>query len=131
MTDVLNGFAPQCGKSGYSSFRAERISSSLVLISVRGELDLANAPSLHAYVRDQTVTGRKLVLDLSEVDFIGTDGLSVLLAMERRVEQLDVGWALVSGRIVNRLLDVAGIEGRFPVYDSLPEAFASLRAPQL
>lgn len=77
MTDVLNGFSPQRGRSGYCSFRAERISSSLVLVSIRG----------------------------AEVDFIGTDGLSVLLAMERRVEQLDVGW----------------------VYDSLAAAFGSLR----
>lgn len=127
MTDVLNGLAPQRGGSTYCSFRAERVSSSLVVISVRGELDLATAPALNAYIRDQAVVGRKLVLDLSEVEFIGTDGLSVLMAMERRVEQLDVGWALVCGRIVDRLLDVAGLDGRFPVYDSLAAAITLLR----
>jgi anti-sigma B factor antagonist len=107
-------------------FRSERISSSLVIVYVRGDVDLSTMPALREHVRSQIAGNRKLVLDLSELDFIGTDGLAVLADLDARDGA--AGWALVGGRAVNRLLRAADLSTRYRAFDSLDSALCSLRA---
>ncbi|MBI3209503.1 MAG: STAS domain-containing protein [Candidatus Solibacter usitatus] len=110
-----------------ATFRAERISSALVLIAVRGELDLSTTPSVRSFLDCQLVEGRKYVLDFSAVDFIGTDGLSVLFAMDAHCGGVGEGWALVTSRAVRCLLRATELESRFPAFESTGAAIASLR----
>lgn len=111
-----------------AAFTAERISSNMVLIEVRGEIDVLSAPGLRAYVCNQVCADRRLILDLSGVDFIGTAGLSVFTSLDARTCQFGSGWALVGGRPVQRLLRAAGRASAFRCFESLEAAMHALRA---
>jgi anti-sigma B factor antagonist len=81
-------------------------------LAVRGEVDPASAPEFRA--RLQSAAGEDpgdLVLDLTELRFMDSSGLKVLIEI---AGGLGEGRALVlrnPQRGVLRLLDVAGIEG--------------------
>jgi anti-sigma B factor antagonist len=52
-----------------------------VLLRARGRLDAKTAPALLAHTRKFVGMGRNLVLNLSEVTFLGSSGVGVLLAI--------------------------------------------------
>lgn len=59
---------------------ALRTSSSHSLVSVTGDLDVATAPPLQAFLTAEIEgCGRDMILDLRRLDFLGAAGLSVFL----------------------------------------------------
>lgn len=79
------------------------------LIVLRGELDLASAPGLAAHL--DGCTQQRVVVDCSELGFVDSSGLAVLL---RAAAAHDVVlWH--PSELVVRVLEVTGIEGRFEV----------------
>lgn len=110
-----------------ADFSSERISSALVRVAVAGELDLRNAPALCSYAGARLHTSSRLVLDLSEVEFFGSAGLTVFEELDTLARHRSSRWALVGGRAVNRLLRVLGE----PVHAhaTLESAIHALRVP--
>jgi anti-sigma B factor antagonist len=49
------------------------------VVRIAGELDLATAPTIWAALEEALAGGDELVLDLSDVTFIDSSGLSVLV----------------------------------------------------
>jgi anti-sigma B factor antagonist len=88
------------------------------LIRVTGELDLSTTPTLGRELhsaRDQGVTA---VLDLSEVTFIDSTGLQLLL--EASGLSAANGWAFFIARpsaAVQRLVEVSGTAGLLPLVE--------------
>jgi anti-anti-sigma factor len=84
-------------------------------IALRGELDVASAPDL----RDQVVTmvseGKtSMTFDCSELEFIDSTGLGVLIGARARCLAANGGVELVGVRpALQRLLAVTGIDGLF------------------
>lgn len=107
-------------------FVTERVSGDMVRVGVQGEIDLLNAPALRRYASAQLRPFTRLILDLSELEFIGSAGLSVFEGVEARAHQCDARWALVGGRPVQRLLLAAG-ETRPRMHSSLESARGALR----
>jgi anti-sigma B factor antagonist len=65
-----------------------------VVVGVTGELDLAVAGKLESCLTSLGITGgQTLVIDLSELDFLDSTGLRVLVMARHRAEQ--EGWRLV------------------------------------
>jgi len=85
-------------------------------ISVAGELDLANADTLgHALER---VGDDEIVLDLSELEFIDSTGIALLVAAHHRLNRNgDVGFRLIPSEdpSVCRVMALTGLDAELPI----------------
>ena len=70
---------------------------------------------------------RGLILDLSGLKFSGTDGFSALHRISVRCAHADIGWMLVPGAAVSRLLRICDPHGSLPAVDTVSAALANLR----
>ena len=55
-----------------------------VVVKVQGEVDAATAPQMASALETQLATGRRVVADLEDVDFMDLHGLAVLLRASRQ-----------------------------------------------
>ncbi len=90
-----------------------------LVISLRGELDLASAPALASELYDAASDGfDQLVVDLSGLDFMDSTGLSVLLEAQRAADTDHHGFSLRRGPAqVQRVFEVTGLVDRLPFED--------------
>jgi|SRR5215211_673336 len=99
------------------------------LLEVFGELDLATAPRLCSLLdaaRAERV--RRLVVDLTGVDFCDSTGLRALLGAsnELRLAGGKLAVAVLPAGAVARLFEVTGIRESLPIYDTQHEALTSV-----
>lgn len=111
-----------------AEFQAHRLSTTLVLVDVYGDLDMISTPVFGQFVESQLEPQRRLIIDLSALGFIGTAALGVLSDVGRIAPRLGTDWMLVTGRATSRLLHAAGLESRYPTATSVDLAVAALRA---
>jgi anti-anti-sigma factor len=90
------------------------------VLAVSGELDLAASPALEEQL--EQVFGdsvSQLIIDLRELEFIDSTGLSVLVKAHQRAEDSGCRFGLVNGGSqVRRLLSLTGIAERLTVADA-------------
>ena len=94
------------------------------IVALEGEIDLAMVPDAERRIGDAEASqpGR-LIIDLSEVTFMDSSGLRVILTAHRRAEEAGRGFAIVKGGdTVNRLLEVTGLAERLELLDEPPAA---------
>jgi len=97
-------------------------------VAVRGELDIAAVPVLEAAF-DAAVRESEgaFVLDLSDVDFIDSTGLHLLLRTRGLLGREDRALAVICGDgPVRRLFDATGSTDLFIIYGTRAEAAAAL-----
>jgi anti-sigma B factor antagonist len=93
------------------------------VVHVVGEIDTLTAPLLRAQLDGQIPTNPLLVLDLTEVTFLGSAGLAVLVAAKDEAELRDHRLRIVPGsRIVVRALQATGLLNIFDIADGVPQA---------
>lgn len=93
------------------------------VVHVVGEIDTLTAPVLRAHLDEQIAAVRLLVLDLSDVTFLGSAGLAVLVAAKDDADRREHHLRLVCGsRIVTRALQATGLLTLFHTADGVPEA---------
>ena len=95
------------------------------VLEVSGEVDLATASQLREAADGLIARSAGLVvIDLSQVSFLDSSGLSVLDEMQQRAAAADGRIALVcpQQRIV-RLLEITGLTDRFAIHNT-PEGAA-------
>ncbi|MBV8497627.1 MAG: STAS domain-containing protein [Candidatus Eremiobacteraeota bacterium] len=95
-----------------------------LVFRLRGSLDLATAPTVRAALSDATEKGsRHLLVDLSQLEFLDSTGLGVLIGAHRRAAERGGSLRLVvlDGPI-SRLLNITGLISVFAVYHSLDDA---------
>ena len=99
---------------------------SLLVISLRGQLDAADAASAMTAVTDLPVRGRSVVIELAALDFIDCFALNALLEMRLAV-RLAGGDVLLAAphERVQRLLALTGMDRTFAVYRTVAEAAAA------
>jgi anti-sigma B factor antagonist len=96
------------------------------VVHVVGEIDTRTATVLRAQLDEHLPTVPLLVLDLSEVTFLGSAGLAVLVAAKDAADARGNTLRLVCGsRIVTRALEATGLLTLFDVADGVPEALGS------
>lgn len=98
------------------------------VVLVAGEIDMSTAPGLRGRLEEIPSDAGSVVVDLSEVTFLDSTGLSVLVGTWKRLSSEDsrADLRLVVDRpTIQRVLDVTGLSGVFAVYPSLEEALAS------
>jgi anti-sigma B factor antagonist len=91
-----------------------------------GSLDVATSPTVRAALSDASERGNhRLVVDLTNVEFLDSTGLGALIGAQRRAKEVDGDVRLVvkEGQIL-RLLRITGLLKVFAVYPSLTAALA-------
>ena len=90
-----------------------------VSLRLAGELDLVTAPTLRDELARHQARGVRVVLDLSEIQFLDSTGLVLLMEVAR--EPAKNGWSLALRRelspAVARLFQVTRTEGLFAWVD--------------
>jgi anti-anti-sigma factor len=107
-----------------SQFRVEvRSEGRSAVVAVSGELDLASGPELEQVLERFTGTPTELlVIDLREVDFMDSTGLSIIVKAHQRFADDGRQLGLVRGSSqVQRLLDLTGVAERLPLVDTPEE----------
>ena len=95
------------------------------VVHVAGELDLASAPSLLETLTALEPAAGYVVVDLTDVSFLDSSGLSVLLQARQRLADgpADTDLRLVVTRpSIRRVLGVTGLTEVFAIFDSLDDA---------
>lgn len=106
-----------------SHFQVEvRNSDDATVISVSGELDLASSPALEEELERVAQSNAQLVVvDLRNLEFMDSTGLSVLVRAHQRAEENGRRLGLVNGsQQVQRLLTLTGVADRLALTD-VPE----------
>jgi anti-sigma B factor antagonist len=103
-----------------SHFRLEvRNQGRATVIAVSGELDLASSPALQEELdRVAGSDSQLLIIDLRELDFMDSTGLSILIRAHQAAEEAGHRLAIVNGsRQVRRLLSLTGVADRLTIVD--------------
>jgi anti-sigma B factor antagonist len=102
----------------------------VLVIDIRGELDLNTAPQLEELLAPALASGDSAVaIDLTGCEFIDSTGIALIV---RAWQALDAdggpGFALCGlDDQVRRLLRITGLESSIPIHPGLDEALAELR----
>jgi anti-sigma B factor antagonist len=98
-----------------------------VVERVSGDIDLAAAPALRSRLQDAINAGNAfIVLDLSELLFIDSTGLGVVVGAHRRAGEVggEVRIAAAAPRVM-RVLSVTGLDRVFRTFASVDDAIAA------
>lgn len=97
-----------------------------LVLRLRGSLDLATAPTVRAALNDATDNdSHHIIVDLTQLEFLDSTGLGVLIGAHRRTAEHGGSLRLVvHDGPISRLLHITGLIGVFAVYHSLDDARA-------
>jgi anti-sigma B factor antagonist len=127
LTDAGVGKRPEPG-SGQIAVEETKIDERTVEISVAGELDLATAPTLKWSLLDSLTAGRnRLLINLSNVSFIDSTALSVLVGVHRRLGDDAMMAVVCTNPNVLRIFEVAGLKVAFEIFSAQEQALSYLR----
>jgi anti-anti-sigma factor len=98
-----------------------------VLVTVAGEIDIATASQLRDRLAVLAASGRRLVVDLAQVSFLGAAGLDVLAAAARQAREFGGDLGVASPRpLVRRLFAITGLDRQISLARTVTEALAVL-----
>ena len=107
---------------------AERTVDGAHVVTVEGELDVGNAEQFTEVVFAAAARkDARVVIDLTDADFIDSTVLNVLFASARKMRTTGGKLAVVSTKDhIYRVLEAAGVESAYPVVRTREEALARL-----
>jgi anti-anti-sigma factor len=109
---------------------SERRGNSLV-VAVGGELDIMTSRQLDEQLTRARREHRQIVLDLSEVDFMDTSSLAVIVGHWKRLQAAGGMLVLAGARYRHtKTLWITGLADRLPMYDTVDEAVAAGQAAE-
>ncbi len=103
-----------------------RVVDATEVFELTGSLDIATAPTVRAALTSASERGNhRLIVDLTQVDFLDSTGLGALIGGQRRAKEFNGEVRLVAkeGQIL-RLLRITGLLKVFAVYATLDDALA-------
>ena len=105
--------------------RMEAVGTACVVM-LGGELDLYNAESVRTALADACAESpERVVVDLSEVEFIDSTALGVLIEARTKLKN-PRGFLLASPALeTRRALQISGLDRHFSVHDTVPDALAA------
>jgi anti-sigma B factor antagonist len=100
-------------------------SPTYVVVRVGGVVDLATAPELHKVLSELAGTTSSVVIDLGNVDFVDSSGLSVLVAVGDLLSEATPGSTVrlvVTRPIIRQALEITGLTQLFDTFESVDDA---------
>jgi anti-sigma B factor antagonist len=93
------------------------------LITVSGEVDLASSPDLDTAIIAAIESGSSsLVIDLTDVSFMDSSGLGVIVRGLKRCREADKDLDLViTNERVLKVFGITGLDQVIPIHDSLED----------
>lgn len=98
------------------------------LVKMKGRIDSQTAQGLGDTFKAITDGGRfRIVFDMSEVDFVSSIGIWVLLDTQKTCKRYNRGELVIAGvnEKIRYTLDLAGLIHFFKIYDDVLEAVGS------
>ncbi len=97
----------------------------LLIVAVGGELDIVTSRQLDEYLARGRREHRRIVLDLTAVDFMDTSSLAVIVGHWKRLHAVGGTLALAGARYrYTKTLWITGLADRLPLFDSVEAALA-------
>ncbi len=101
----------------------EDLRDEMTVVSATGEIDLATSPALRNRLQDAIGQRRIVIVDLSDVTFIDSTGLGVLIGGLRRVNESGGEMRIVvTDPRVLKIFEITGLTELFSIRSSLAEA---------
>ncbi|WP_051821233.1 STAS domain-containing protein [Streptomyces sp. SCSIO 75703] len=102
----------------------------VALLKVEGYLDVDTATEFQHHLANQLHHGRRhFLLDLSEVPFMDSSGMNIVLRVYQEARELPGSVHIIAPTpAVRRVLDLTGVSITVPVSGSLDEALARVDA---
>ena len=104
--------------------------SDCVVVTVRGDVDVRTTAQLSRTLEAAATSSRTpcLIIDMTDLSFIDSAGLGVLIHAQNRAQARGASVVLVHPpRLVRRLLTGTQLQHRFAAYDTLDDALAALK----
>jgi anti-sigma B factor antagonist len=123
----MSATTPERGRRGGATLTVEEMAGAAVL-RVGGELDLLTVPDLQARVYEAiAATGGAVVADLTEVQFLSSSGLTLLLGLQSDLAARGRPLRLVVGasKAVSRPLLITGLDRLLELHPDLDAALAA------
>ncbi len=98
------------------------------LIKIKGRVDSQTSPELAEVLNERFDEGRyKLVVDMSDVEFISSAGLRVLINAQKACRQFNRGEIILAAvpERIYETLDLAGLLPLFPIKEDVLHAVGS------
>ncbi|MQA28172.1 MAG: anti-sigma factor antagonist [Micromonosporaceae bacterium] len=110
---------------------SQRLTDDAAVIGLSGDLDLATAPELRTALHEALTERAKIVVDMSDLRFLDSTGLGVLVRVHKKAKAAGgvVAFTSVPGNVV-KILEVTCLDRVFPVYDTVDEALADDTGPE-
>jgi anti-sigma B factor antagonist len=93
------------------------------VVKLGGELDLYNAPEMRdALAQACADSPERVVVDLSEVEFVDSTALGVLIEARTRLANRGAFLLAAPGLETRRALEISGLDRHFTVHESVSDA---------
>jgi anti-sigma B factor antagonist len=97
-----------------------------IVVQLAGELDLYNAQAVREeLLRQAGEDPERLVVDLTQVTFIDSTGLGVLIEARTRLRNRQAFMLAAPPLEARRALEISGLDRHFAVHDSVEEALGA------
>jgi anti-sigma B factor antagonist len=101
----------------------------IAVLAVRGEIDVASAPAFKSAIAEALEGNPEgLVLDLLEVEFLGSVGVRVLLEAQRKVGDDDRFAVVARSPAAGRILQLLALDELLSVHSTVDEALSWMSA---
>jgi len=97
------------------------------VVAVNGEIDAANASPFADYAKRCAECCEWLVVDLSDLTFIGTTGFSALQSISAQCSSTQTKLKVVPSPALSTLLRICDPHSRLPLVDSMTDALAEVQ----
>lgn len=106
---------------------SRRVVGNHTVIAVSGEVDIATADSLDAEITQVLADGaHHLVVDLSDVGFLDSTGLGVLVKALKRAREAGGTLAIVvTAERIAKVFRITGLDAVMPLHDDVDAAVAA------
>lgn len=93
-----------------------------VIAAFRGEVDLENSPQAREVLLECVGRGQKVLVDLSEVQYIDSSGVASLVEAFQKAKKKGIEFALVSvNASALRVLELARLDKVFVIHENLAD----------
>ncbi len=98
------------------------------VLAVGGDIDLATAPSFEKAIDDALAENPPgLIIDLTEVSFLASAGLQLLVATHNRIDKSTDFAVVANGPATSRPIQLTDLDKVFHLYSTMDEALTAMR----
>src|SRR5215469_16774619 len=93
-----------------------------MVVTIRGDLDIVTSPELDEYLSAAEGTHSRFILDLTDVDFLDTSALAVIVGHWKKAEAAGGTLALAGARYrYTKTLWITGLADKLTMYKTADE----------